>query len=676
MQRSSTTLLALAVLVSCGPDPQPPGGVTIAQYRSGLVMSAAGGCDTSIAAGLSAQLVEELNCVTPSATTAQGDTLTVSSAYRTLGQQYLLYTWWRAGQCGIQVAAAPGSSNHQSGRAVDTPSYAFWRPALQAAGWTWLGSSDVVHFDHLSSPDVASTSVRAFQRLWNRNHATGQLVEDGAWGPNTEAAMGQSPVGGFPVHGCATTGKVSGTITVAGAGTPLEGATVSAAGQSAASGPSGTYELVLPPGAVTVTASKPGYVTASVQRTVQVGATVMASVALTPEGGGASLSGRVVQQASPGAGIAGALVLAGGKSATTDGTGAFLLPGLPAGTWPLLASAPGFEVFVGQVVLTSGVTTADLRLVASSGDGLPAVRVLSPAADQRFDVARQVLSGVALDDRGVVASVEVSLNGGPPLTVPVVAGAFEAALQLAPGGNTVTVAAVDGAGQRGATTWSGTFRAGFSGLVHRFDDRAAIVVDADLEVVDPDTRALLGRARSGADGRFELEATAAGTALVTVTRPGFTQRDVLATISTEARTTVDVGLTPGDFAELRFLEPAGPGPFEVEELTVAGVVTGFEVASVTVNGVVAKLAGSAFVAKVPLPEGRTTLLAIAEGSGGQTVRAEMTVVRPLAAVRGGCAAAPDGQALAALSLAAVLARRRRAPRLSGRRGERRRGSGP
>jgi hypothetical protein len=45
--------LVLAVLLSaCGAPEEEQPAVTIAQYRSGLTMSGAGGCDTGIAAGL------------------------------------------------------------------------------------------------------------------------------------------------------------------------------------------------------------------------------------------------------------------------------------------------------------------------------------------------------------------------------------------------------------------------------------------------------------------------------------------------------------------------------------------------------------------------------------------------------------------------------------------------
>jgi hypothetical protein len=34
---------------------------------------------------------------------------------RTVAQQYLLYTWYQNGQCGIGLAAKLGNSNHETG---------------------------------------------------------------------------------------------------------------------------------------------------------------------------------------------------------------------------------------------------------------------------------------------------------------------------------------------------------------------------------------------------------------------------------------------------------------------------------------------------------------------------------------------------------------------------------
>ncbi|MEZ4329065.1 MAG: M15 family metallopeptidase [Polyangiales bacterium] len=126
--------------------------------------------------------------------------LQINSGFRPLSDQYLL---WASGNCA--VVAAPGSSNHQSGRAVDVDNTVEARTALTDAGCVWLGASDAVHYD-CPGMDLRADAVRAFQRLWNINHPEMPLAEDGDWGPMTLAAMQASPAAGFALGGLTTCG--------------------------------------------------------------------------------------------------------------------------------------------------------------------------------------------------------------------------------------------------------------------------------------------------------------------------------------------------------------------------------------------------------------------------------------------------------------------------------------
>jgi hypothetical protein len=188
-------------------------------------------CTTTVVWGLATQLVQEIGCMKPgsmkriddvtglslgsatfpylqtSAATAlvnaqkvRGVSISINSGLRTLPQQYLLYRWDVMGRCGIAKAAKPGSSNHESGIAVDIASNASWKSAMTSKGWRWLGSSDPVHFDYVGSGsvDMSGLSVRAFQRLWNRNNPNDKITEDGQYDGRTEARLVKSPVGGFP----------------------------------------------------------------------------------------------------------------------------------------------------------------------------------------------------------------------------------------------------------------------------------------------------------------------------------------------------------------------------------------------------------------------------------------------------------------------------------------------
>jgi hypothetical protein len=149
--------------------------------------------------------------------------LVINSALRTLPQQYLLYRWFQTRRCGIGLAASPGRSNHESGVAVDVNDNAGWRTGFQGNGWRWLGSSDPVHYDYTAGGvSLTGLSVRAFQRLWNRNNPADRIAEDGAYGAATETRLARSPIGGFPIGpSCPDGGTTDGGATADG-GLPVE----------------------------------------------------------------------------------------------------------------------------------------------------------------------------------------------------------------------------------------------------------------------------------------------------------------------------------------------------------------------------------------------------------------------------------------------------------------------
>lgn len=213
-------------------------GENVGTVQSALVasdpISAAVGqsCSTMAVKGLATQLVAEIQCLKPGSMTridnkpglslgasvfpwlqtpaanalfaaqkARGETLSINSGLRTLPQQYLLYRWYQTGRCGISLAAAPGQSNHESAIALDIGNNASWRTAMQGNNFRWLGSNDPVHFDYVGggAVDMRGLSVRAFQRLWNRNNPTDKISEDGSYGAQTESRLAKAPVGGFAI---------------------------------------------------------------------------------------------------------------------------------------------------------------------------------------------------------------------------------------------------------------------------------------------------------------------------------------------------------------------------------------------------------------------------------------------------------------------------------------------
>ncbi|HEY8427836.1 MAG TPA: thrombospondin type 3 repeat-containing protein [Sandaracinaceae bacterium] len=179
-----------------------------------------GVCSTAGVEGISRQLVQTQLCMAPSqfvevrhsrirrtssrvhllmtrparralVRAAKRQTLYVNSAFRPVSEQYVLR---HSGACA--AAALPGSSNHQSGRAVDLSNWSSARSVMASVGCRWLGSFDAVHFD-CPGPDLRRWSVRAFQRLWNVNHPRDRIAEDGIYGPATAHRLARSPARGF-----------------------------------------------------------------------------------------------------------------------------------------------------------------------------------------------------------------------------------------------------------------------------------------------------------------------------------------------------------------------------------------------------------------------------------------------------------------------------------------------
>jgi len=133
-----------------------------------------------------------------SACRAKNDYITLNSAFRSSAEQYILYEQYKRGMCGITLAAAPGSSNHEGGRAIDTSYYSYWTSPLASYGWVHsYPSSDPVHFDYSGASDIASKNLLAFQRLWNRYNPNSKISEDGIYGPQTENALNHAPCNGW-----------------------------------------------------------------------------------------------------------------------------------------------------------------------------------------------------------------------------------------------------------------------------------------------------------------------------------------------------------------------------------------------------------------------------------------------------------------------------------------------
>jgi peptidoglycan hydrolase-like protein with peptidoglycan-binding domain len=190
-----------------------------------------GSCSTATLEGLNIQIIAEMNLLVPNvlvsiedldvsasssavnlflqpaakenlrrAIKAHGTTLRITSAYRTVAQQYLLWSWFQRRQCNISAAADPGFSNHEDGLALDIPDFDAWRAALKNETWQWLGSGDPVHFTYMGGgvrDDIGKIGLIAFQRIWNKNNPDDLIKEDGWFGTETIKRLDQSPAEGF-----------------------------------------------------------------------------------------------------------------------------------------------------------------------------------------------------------------------------------------------------------------------------------------------------------------------------------------------------------------------------------------------------------------------------------------------------------------------------------------------
>jgi hypothetical protein len=231
-----STALSIALVAACSsPAPEGDDETTSEPLVAGSVadVAAHSGCDSSGVHGISQQLVAvEMKCVAantflsfaphagitisgsnvyPSlvaparnavmkagdAAHAAGSSIEINSAFRTLAQQYVLY---HSGACG--TAAEPSRSNHESGKAVDVANFSEASGWLERAGCAHHAyPGDPYHFD-CPGDDFRNDSVLAFQKLWNANHPEDKLVEDGAYGTQTDRRLGKSPAKGFATTPC------------------------------------------------------------------------------------------------------------------------------------------------------------------------------------------------------------------------------------------------------------------------------------------------------------------------------------------------------------------------------------------------------------------------------------------------------------------------------------------
>ncbi len=460
----------------------------------------------------------------------------------------------------------------------------------------------------------------------------------------------------------------------------VAGVTVTLGGQSVTTGTDGLFQFTLAPGSYTATASKAGFASASVTRTVTAGAQAWGSMELSASSATGTLRGKifVYNAANPSdmsVAVSGAVVTAGGQTVTTGADGAYLFT-LPAGTYTVNVTKSGSLANQVTRTVSAGVTTwgsVGLSGTSSADTQAPQVAITFPSNEAALDLGRVDLRGTASDDRGAVGSVKVALNGGAETDVAVTSGAFTVELQLAPGTNTITVKATDAAGNVGTATARATFNAGVAGFVHLQGEAATRIEGASVELREAGSGTVVSTVTTDASGAYYAPVmTVPADYLVVVKKVGYLTASETVTVAAEARASLDVGLTPGTDAaaqaSVEFIEPADEATINTDTVTIYGVVRGFDVASVVINGVTAELLGAGgFSATVPLTEGANVVEALATGVTGQTASARLTLHRKTLGqggpgmVKGGCGGCSTGLGFEALGLLALvpLLRRRR-----------------
>jgi prenyltransferase beta subunit len=169
-----------------------------------------------------------------------------------------------------------------------------------------------------------------------------------------------------------TTGIITGTVTDAQTGNPLEGVAIGITGPanlSTLTAADGTYTFTdVPTGSYTLTASKTGYDSVTAAGDVVAGSTLIFSPALYPEGtspGGTTgtITGTVIDaDTSVPITTATVTLVEAGLSAGTDPSGQFLLADVPEGTYSISISAPNYVTQIGTIVFSGG-SIVDLGLI-------------------------------------------------------------------------------------------------------------------------------------------------------------------------------------------------------------------------------------------------------------------------------------------------------------------------
>lgn len=201
----------------------------------------------------------------------------------------------------------------------------------------------------------------------------------------------------------ATTGTVHGVVTDALTNLPISGAAVTVTGAlPAVTDASGIYQISnVPAGAVTLTASKAGYATATGTATMTAGTVLVFSPALNAQAGTVTIQGRVIDSATaaPLSGVSVSLAGPAQQSFTTSSDGVFSFTSLPGGSYTLDVSTTGFFGLTVSLSVSPGMlSVGDLALSreASGGNGTVRGTVTDAQTGQPLAGASVSVNGAAV----------------------------------------------------------------------------------------------------------------------------------------------------------------------------------------------------------------------------------------------------------------------------------------
>lgn len=192
-------------------------------------------------------------------------------------------------------------------------------------------------------------------------------------------------------------GTITGVVTGADTAKPI-GASVTAGSVTASTDASGSYSVTgLPEGAVTLSASAPGYATQTMSIAVGPGAVVHQDLVLLALPG--NLTGTVTDGLT-GQAVTGATVATGSNSSLTGTTGGYALTNLTAGSYQVSVTAGGFQPQQQTIVISRGATTgANFALTPLPGS------ISGTVSDS---VTSQALSGAAVSAAGLSTTTDIS----------------------------------------------------------------------------------------------------------------------------------------------------------------------------------------------------------------------------------------------------------------------------